>query len=103
MRTTHVNEKDAIYDIPNLLAFITSKNNHSRIAKRLDEHRELVCNIIESTTLFQPFPYAREWAKTNDDYLVEIYCHRYGYKPKMATQERFSDRMVFMPRPNYDA
>ncbi|ELV7517779.1 hypothetical protein QMU85_002785 [Photobacterium damselae] len=85
-----------------LLSFITSTNPNTTIAKRLDEHREIVDKIINNSNLLMEYNYIISWAKSNDDYLVAIYQLVYGYEPKPDKEERYRERVVFMPRPNYE-
>lgn len=85
-----------------LLSFITSTNPNTTIAKRLDEHREIVDKIINNSNLLMEYNYIISWAKSNDDYLVAIYRLIYGYEPKPDKEERYRERVVFMPRPNYE-
>ena len=51
------------------------------VAKRLDEHRELVESIAESTDLFKAKPWHIGHMATQDDYLMRLFFLRHSQWP----------------------
>lgn len=51
------------------------------VGKRLDEHREVVETIAESTQLFRDAPWHAGHMATQDDYLMRLYNMVYGSWP----------------------
>lgn len=70
------------------------------VAKRLDEHRELVQSIEQNTNLLETHQWHIGHLATQDDYLMWLFFLRYGIWPIEGNQlENFMVDMVVRPRP----
>lgn len=57
------------------------------VAKRLDEHRELVEALLHNTTFFEKNPWHLAHLATQDDYLMWLFYLRHNAWPCQETQE----------------
>jgi hypothetical protein len=60
------------------------------VAKRLDEHREVVEGIVAQTTLFEQYPWHASHMATQDDYLVRLFRMVHGCWPDDEVEHGYS-------------
>nr|WP_012219801.1 hypothetical protein [Vibrio sp. 23023]ABX76988.1 Conserved hypothetical protein [Vibrio sp. 23023] len=56
------------------------------VAKRLDEHREVVESIENNTSFFQTHPWHANHLATQDDYLMRLFKLVHGHFPDTSSQ-----------------